>query len=199
MTMRTLADRLGTYPTSIYWHVGNRNDVLARVFETVMGEMDVPPPTTLPWDEWLALAAREYRRALHVHPNTAVLALYPLVTAADFVEAMLATLVRGGFREAQLAHAFNTFAGSVTGWVAVELSTAGGEHDQKWRDELETFVSSLPADRYPTITEHFPDLADRVFTLRWHGGASQPLDASFEAALAVWLEGLRKLRGDQGR
>ena len=100
---------------------------------------------------------------------------------------------------ARLAHAFNTFAGSVTGWVAVELSTAGGEHDQKWRDELETFVGSLPADRYPTITEHFGDLADHVFTLRWHGGASQPLDASFEAALAVWLEGLRKLRRDQRR
>jgi AcrR family transcriptional regulator len=116
LTMRTLADRLGTYPTSIYWHVGNRNDVLTRVFETVMGEMEVPAPTALPWDEWLALAAREYRRALHLHPNTAVLALYPLVTAADFVEAMLATLVRGGFREAQVAHAFKVRSRRQQSW-----------------------------------------------------------------------------------
>lgn len=199
LTMRSLAERLGVSPTSIYWHVGSRNVVLARVFELVMAEMDVPSPESMRWDRWLEHVAREYRRVLHRHPNAAVLALYPLVTAADFVEAMVATLVRGGFRGSNLAHAFNTFAGSVTGWVAVELSTAAGEQDQTWRSELETFVRSLPADRYPVISSNLGDLADKVFTLRWHGGESQPLDASFDAALAVWLDGLRRLRRAQDR
>jgi hypothetical protein len=29
-----------------------------------------------------------------------------------------------------------------------------------------------------------------VLTLRWHGGAERPLDASFEAAVEMWIDGL---------
>lgn len=190
-TMRALATRLGTYPATLYWHVGNRNEILAAVFQLVMSEMQVPDPHSMVWDQWLEVTAREYRRTVHQHPNTAVLALYPLVTSADVVEAILTALHRGGFRGPALADAFNVFAGSVTGWVAVELSAAGGEPDQQWRSEFEARVRGMPADRYPTITANVDHVADRVFTLRWHGGAERPLDRSFEAALQIWLDGLR--------
>ncbi len=192
-TMRAVADRLGTYPASLYWHVGNRNEILGQVLQLVMSEMDVPEPASMRWDVWLALAAHEYRRALHAHPNTAVLALYPLLTAPTFVEAMLTTLHGGGFRGPALADAFNAFTGSVAGWVAVELSAGGGEPDQRWRAEFEARVRGLPPSEFPTIASNLPDLADEVFTLRWHGGNEKPLDRSFEAALEVWLTGLRSL------
>lgn len=193
-TMRALAARLGTYPATLYWHVGNRNDILGRVLELVLAEMTVPAPSSMAWDKWLAAVAREYRRALHLHPNTAVLALYPLVTSADYVEMILSVLRRGGFTGPILAYAFNAWVGSLTGWVSVELSVGSGEADQKWRDEFEESIRALSVESYPTIAGNLDDLADEAFTLRWHGGAGKPLDDSFEAALAVWLDGLRALR-----
>lgn len=193
VTMRSIADRLDTYPASLYWHVGNRNEILAQVLQLVMTEMELPAPGSLRWDEWLASAAREYRRVLHAHPKTAVLALYPLLTAPDFVESMLAVLQRGGFRGASLAYAFNAFSGSVAGWVAIELSAGGGEDDQAWRSEFEARVRGISATEYPTIASNLPVLADEAFTLRWHGGADKPLDESFDAALHVWVSGLRSL------
>src|SRR5207248_4085394 len=101
---------------------------------------------------------------------------------------------RGGFRGAALADAFNTFTGSVSGWVAVELSAVGDELDDDWRRECERRVVGLLPVEFPTIAANLSDLADEVFTLRWHGGGEKPLDRSFEAALVVWLAGLRALR-----
>jgi AcrR family transcriptional regulator len=193
-TMRALADRLGTYPATLYWHVGNRNDILARVLQVVLDEMDVVDPSSMRWDLWLERVASEYRRALHEHPNVAALVLYPLLTAPTLVEAILHALHRGGFRGPALASAFNAFTGSVTGWVAVELSAGSGESDQKWRAEFEARVRALPPAEFPTIAANMADLADEVFTLRWHGGGEKPLDRSFEAALRVWISGLRALR-----
>lgn len=193
-TMRALADRVDTYPATLYWHVGNRNEILARVLQVVMDDMDVPDPSSMRWDLWLERVASEYRRALHAHPNAAVLVLYPLLTAPTLVEAILHALHRGGFRGPALASAFNAFTGSVTGWVAVELSAGSGESDQKWRHEFETRVRALSPVEFPTIASNLNDLADEVFTLRWHGGDEKPLDRSFEAALRVWISGLRSLR-----
>ena len=198
-TMRALAGRLDTYPATLYWHVGNRNEILARVLQLVMDEMAVPAVEALSWDEWLATTAREYRRALHRHPNAAVLAMYPLLTSRGFAESLLSVLARGGFHGPALTHAFNAFTGSVCGWVAVELSAGAGEPDQTWQAEFETRVRALPAEHYPTIVANLDHLADEAFTLRWHGGHERPLDDSFEFALAVWLAGLHAFRRKRRR
>lgn len=196
-TMRALATRLGTYPATLYWHSGNRNEILASVFQQALREMVVPASDAVAWDEWLATVAREYRRVQHRHPNAATLALYPIVTSADLVEAILATLAGAGFRGPGLADAFNTFVGSVTGWVAVELSMATGESDQQWNLELEDQARNAASEAHPTIADHARDIIDEVFTLRWHGGADKPMDRSFEAALQAWIAGLKVLLRSQ--
>ena len=193
MTMRAVADRLGTYPASLYWHVGNRDEILTRVHQLVMNEMDVPDPMSMRWDRWLARVAHEYRRAFHAHPNAAVLALYPVRTEPTFVEAMISALHRGGFTGATLADAFNTFTGSVAGWVAVELSAVADVPDDAWRTDFEEALRNLSPAEFPTITANLCNLADQAFTLRWHTGSEKPLDASFDTALTVWLAGLRSL------
>jgi len=47
-TTRALADRLGTYPATLYWHVGNRSQVLAAIVEHVLGEMIVRDALSCP-------------------------------------------------------------------------------------------------------------------------------------------------------
>jgi TetR/AcrR family tetracycline transcriptional repressor len=59
--MRALAHRLGTYPATVYWHVGNRNEVLSAVLELALDEIVLPSPTAAPWDEWLAQYGHDNR------------------------------------------------------------------------------------------------------------------------------------------
>lgn len=192
-TMRALAHRLDTYPATIYWHVGNRGEVLSAVVEAVFAEIELPDHGAVAWDEWLATLACAYRAAMHRHPNLAsyvATQAYARVTAPRLTEAILSALARGGFAGDELATAFNAFVGSVVGWVGAELSSIG-DFGEGWSSAYESQVLALPADEFPTIAAHLPALADRVFSLRWTSGAVQPMERSFVLALELWLDGLR--------
>ena len=106
-------------------------------------------------------------------------------------EMILSVLERAGFRGPRLACAFNAFVGSLVGWVATELIRVDGDLGDDWEQCYEQQVRSLSGDEYPTIAGNLDEVADAVFSLRWHGGADRPLDASFSFALEVWLSGLR--------
>lgn len=64
LTMRNLADRLGVAVTSIYWHIGGRDQLLDSLVERLLGEL-----ANLPVDgdspvERIASLARSQRRVL---------------------------------------------------------------------------------------------------------------------------------------
>ena len=188
-TMRAVATRLDTYPATVYWHVGNRNQLLARAVDHALEQIEVPDPAVMPWRDWLAQVARAYRGVLHRHPNLAGLVASQLI---------LAVLNHAGFEGASLAHAYNTYVGSLVGWVSVELSADPGEAGEGWQEEFAATVRELPAAEYPTIAANVEHLADSIIALRWHGGAERPMDSSFEAALGAWLSGLAsQMPGDR--
>lgn len=192
-TIRALADRLGTYPATLYWHVGNRSQLLAAIVERVLGEISVEDPRSADWREWLRRAAREFRRVVHAHPNLAPVLVSQLVVnapATRLVETVLVVLEGAGFRGQRLAWAFNTYVGSLVGWVSVELAASPPDTGEDWQDTFASTVLDLPAEQFPVIVANREYLADGVFTLRWHGGAERPLDASFEVAVEVWIDGL---------
>ena len=192
-TTRALADRLGTYPATLYWHVGNRSQLLAAIVEHVLGEISVEDPRSSGWKEWLRQAAREYRRVVHGHPNLAPVLASQLVVnapATRLVETVLVVLEGAGFRGQGLASAFNIYVGSLVGWVSVELAASPSDIGEDWQDTFASTVLNLPAEEFPVIAANREYLADRVFTLRWHSGAERPLDTSFEAAVEAWIDGL---------
>jgi TetR/AcrR family transcriptional regulator, tetracycline repressor protein len=201
-TMRALAQRLGTYPATIYWHVGSRGAVLSEVGAHVLGDAfeSLPGPTSTPWDEWLAQAARAYRRAVRAHPAVAAWAvthMHSRVTTSHRTEEVLFVLSRAGFRGGHLSDAYNAFMGSLVGWVGVEL--IADDPELGWDPEqIEEGVRALSADDYPTIVANLDHLANRTFSLRWQGGVSNPLDESFEFALGTWIEGLRRQLDSDG-
>jgi TetR/AcrR family transcriptional regulator, tetracycline repressor protein len=192
LTMRALADRLGTYPATVYWHVGNRDRVLALVVDRALRELVVPEPGSTDWREWVAAVAHEYRRVLHAHPNVAPLVAAQVLVSPptiDLMEAILAVLAGAGFRGDGLAGAYNAIVGSVVGWVSVELAVAPTGPDP-WQDEFARTVRTLDPATHPTIAANADVLADQAFALRWHGGRERPLDAAFDAAVRVWTDGL---------
>ena len=44
MSTRGIAARLGSSPTSLYWHVPSKADLHELVFDAVMGEIELPEP-----------------------------------------------------------------------------------------------------------------------------------------------------------
>jgi TetR/AcrR family tetracycline transcriptional repressor len=155
-TTRALADRLGTYPATLYWHVGNRSQVLAAIVEHVLGEMNVEDPRSIGWKEWLRHASGEYRRVVHAHPHLAPVLVSQLVVNAP----------------------------------ATRLVASPPDIGENWQEAFASTVLSLPAEEFPVIAANREYLADSVLTLRWHSGAERPLDASFEAAVGMWIDGL---------
>jgi TetR/AcrR family transcriptional regulator, tetracycline repressor protein len=193
-TMRALADRLGTFPNTVYWHVGNRDRVLALVVDRALSGITVPDPAQIGWRHWLGLAAHEYRRVLHAHPNTAALVASQVLVSPPtlgLVETVLSVLESAGYSGAALTHAYNAFVGSLVGWVSVELAATQREPDG-WQGEFARTLAGLDPEQYPTIASHHDLLADQAIALRWHSGSERPLDDSFEAALRVWLDGLAR-------
>lgn len=64
LTMRNLADRLGVAVTSIYWHIGGRDQLLDSLVERLLGELANLPVDGADPVERIASLARSQRRVL---------------------------------------------------------------------------------------------------------------------------------------
>jgi hypothetical protein len=138
---------------------------------------------------------RAYRRAMKSHPDLAawvVTHLEASVPVPGYLEQMVVVLSRAGFRDTSLVAAYNTYLGSLCGWVGMELIRA--DPDLGWDPErMQASVGELTADEYPMIVANLDELADSAFTFRWRTGIDNPLDEAFEFALSTWVEGLRSM------
>jgi AcrR family transcriptional regulator len=74
LTMRRLAQELGTGPASLYRHVANRDELLVELMDHVLGDIRPPTPEARTWRCGIEWMAREVRRVLLDHP-----AVVPLV------------------------------------------------------------------------------------------------------------------------
>ena len=201
-TMRALAQRLDTYPATIYWHVGSRHAVLSGVNDLVLvGAFgDLPDPEGLEWADWLRALAHAFRGAMHEHPALAAFAVGHLeagVAVPETLEALTLVLAQAGFRGPALTGAYNTYLGSLIGWVALELIPDDPEIGFD-PEAMEASVRELPSEPYPTLDAQRELLADQAFAFRWHGGVSRPMDDAFAFALETWIGGLRHHPDRQG-
>jgi len=197
-SMRGLARELGVHPGSVYWHVADREVLLAEVTARVLAEITLPDPA-LPWDSWLVEYARSYRRALHRHPNVVPLINYNLASnsasAFGAVEALLMQLERAGFRDQGVVDAFNVVVGSMVGFVGLELAPLPSGSAEAWQQARKEELDELPTTEFPMLTKYRTLVANRAFVTRWLPGEEAPLDGAFEALLDVIVRGLRARLG----
>jgi TetR/AcrR family tetracycline transcriptional repressor len=194
-TMRALAQRLDTYPATIYWHVGSRHAVLSGANALVLGGAftGLPDPVSVHWEDWLRAFAHAFRGAMRAHPALAAFAVGHLeagVAVPRSLEDLVVVLSGAGYRGPTLAGAYNAYLGSLIGWVALELIPDDPEIGFD-PDAMETSVRELPAESYPTIAANRQHLAGRTFAFRWHGGVEEPMDEAFTFVLETWIGGLR--------
>lgn len=83
MSMRKLAGRLDVQPMAFYHHFPNKDALLDRVADEVMGTIELPP-SDLDWDEWTRRLLHQMKHALVRHPHRVELILARPGTGADY-------------------------------------------------------------------------------------------------------------------
>ena len=198
-SLRNLAKALGVSAPAIYWHLPNRNAVLAEVIALVVS--GITPSPTLPWRDYLRCVIGDFRAALRRHPNAAPLMGAELVansaTDLHLVEGILRALLDAGFSDDRLVVAYNATCAAMVGFAMEELCPMP-EDAAAWQSVVQERLANLSGAEYPMLSQHLPALANRAFMLRWQSGVSLPMDASFDFFVEVFLAGLGVMAQHEG-
>ncbi len=194
LSMRKLASRLEVFPTTIYWHAGNKSSLLALVSESVLSQIEFPD-VSLSWDDWLMVLGMRVRGVIGRHPRFASYFLSNIQAsraAVTLAERILHKLEDGGFRGNGLTHAYNSYTGALFGWITGEFATVPEGYGEENKEFYDTVFSDPEAcDEYATISRIWPSIQNRAFMLRWDSGTVSPMAPSFELMLQSLLTGLK--------
>ena len=182
LTIRALADSLGTKPMSMYHYVDGKDAVLAAMVEAVFAEMRRPNPD-VPWREALRDRCVSARDVLRTHPWAVPLlesGSAPGPESLAHHEAVLATLARAGFSLQLMAHAYAILDSFIYGFAMEEanLAVQGGEQSPQLAEQI---AAAFDPAKYPHLVRLATEHVMRP---------SYSFGASFEYGLDLLLDGL---------
>ena len=190
LSMRRLAQELGTGAASLYWHVGDKEELLSLLLDRIVGEAETVEPDPENWQERVKELARANRRLLLKRRDAAQLSFGRIPAGPNSLPVMersLAVLQAAGLPPRVIAYAVDMvalFVGAFAFEESLRVPPLGDE--QAGVDQLAEYFRSLPADRFPTLVALAGDLTA--------GGA----DERFEFALDLLVAGLEAMaRRDQ--
>lgn len=186
LSMRRIAEELGSGAGALYWHVENKEQIVQLVFDRVIGELPLPEVDPANWQEQIKQAARDAREAMNRHPGLAQLSFgrIPLgPNALRYIEWHLSVLRAGGLPDRVAALAgdlIHLYVDSFAYEECVGMSPPSGNKGSiaDFIGELRGYLESLPPDRFPNITA----LAEPLTA----GGP----DVRFEFGLDILVSGL---------
>jgi TetR/AcrR family tetracycline transcriptional repressor len=195
-SVRTLATRLGVYPTAIYWYVPNRNELLADVVTLILSKT-VPEDRGRSWEQHLRELFENFRAAVRGHPHAAPLIGTQMVSntsmSLEFVESVLETLLRAGLTETRLVAAYNSVVAGLVGFAAQEFAPIPREDPTAWQLAVQKRLLTVDPERYPTLAANIPRLSNQAFILRWESGSDAPLEASFDVFVDIMIAGIKSI------
>jgi len=195
LSMRRLAEELGTGAASLYWHVGSKDGLLDLVLDEVIGEGKVPDPDPDRWQEQLKQIARDQRAASHRHPWVVRVSVGRIPmgpNALRYSERILAILRAGGLPPHLAVQGYLLLIATINGFTidetGVDDSADAREGSmsldpdslQEIADMASDYVASLPADRFPNMTALAGEFA-----------FSDP-DERFELLIDIFVDGLAR-------
>lgn len=154
LSMRRIADQLGTGPASLYWHVGSKDELLDLVFDRVIGELDPPDPDPDRWAEQLKDVARDMRAGIRRHRDVVRLSMgrFPLgPNALRFTERVLSILRAGGLPDDLAVSASYLLTVVVNGFMQEEAPAAAQVPEADLMRSVRDYFASLPRDRFPNL------------------------------------------------
>lgn len=193
-SLRNLAKALGVFPTAIYWYVPSRELILAAAVREMLQGV-VPQFDGVDWKKYVETLLRNFRNAIHEHPNLAPLVVTQIGnTDVDLmlVENNLRAMSAAGFSGTSVIQGHNVIMAAVTGFSVQELAPMPAKA-RAWQTEIKTRIASISPEEYPTIHALMPELVNRSFVMRWENGVNSPLDAGFELFVKTTITGLEAL------
>lgn len=124
VTIRSLAQRMGTKPMSLYYYVANKDEILDGIVDLVFGEIELPSPAGN-WREEMNRRAHGVRAALKRHPWAVGLLesrASPGAATLRHHDATLGTLRAAGFSVQLTAHAYALLDSYIYGFALQEAA-----------------------------------------------------------------------------
>jgi AcrR family transcriptional regulator len=166
MTMRRVAQDLGTGPASLYAHVANLRELEDLVFDRAAAEITPRTPDPERWQEQLADLMFEMVTVMRRHPGVARFALgrVPMgENALAVTDTVLGMLKAGGVPDRDAAWAVDMlglFVSAAGYEEAVRQQQEQGEDSMReWYDQFTDYLANLPSQRYPNVVRMAPFLA----------------------------------------
>jgi AcrR family transcriptional regulator len=185
LSMRRLADRLGTGPASLYAHVSGRDELLMLLIERAAADIVIPEPEPERWAEQVREVAYSMRNALLPHRDLAGAALANIPTgehAMRFADRLLAVLLAGGVNRRHAVMVIDLLPQLVVNDVYEgSLFARRLERQPDYFEQLQNYWSSMPADRFP----HVAAMAEEI-----SGTGEDEGELRFAFALELFVTGL---------
>ncbi|MFZ0668602.1 MAG: TetR/AcrR family transcriptional regulator [Acidimicrobiales bacterium] len=184
LTIRRLAEVLGTGPASLYRHVATREEIIALVVDRFLEPLGTQePPPGLAWQErarWLAVKFREH---LLDHTN-----VVPLMVEAQMLgpnsmagrQRVLRGFLKAGLDAESAIRAYLAIVHFTVASVQLEIQRRNGTAAD--RKALQRLFASQDPDRYPDVVANAELLA------------GEDSDLEFRFALNALLQGIDNLR-----
>jgi AcrR family transcriptional regulator len=185
VSMRRVAQELGTGPASLYAHVTSKEELHELMLDRLLGRLPRPAPDPNIWTEQILEMARAQLAMLTSYPGIARVGLETVIPAGPnaltYGEAVLAILRAGGLPDRVAVFAFDTLSLWCSAF-AYELSAVRtGELD---RDQIVTRGKEIGAYMAARPAQ-FPNLLGVGDVL-----SEATAEERFEFALDVFLAGL---------
>lgn len=183
LTMRRLADELGAGAMSVYYHVANKDELLAAMVDLVVQEMELPPPDA-GWKAALKHAATSAHQVLLQHPwATPLLLGGGGVSGARLrqMDAILGCLRAAGFSAEQTDHAYHSLDSHIMGFTLWLVGISAG---MQRLGPVSNALDLFDADAHPHLAEH----------VHQHMRERSPDEpGEFEFGLDLILDGLERM------
>ena len=195
VTMRRVAEELGTGAASLYAHVSGKEELLELMVERVIGEVAIPgppdPADPSDWQEQLKQGLRSIRAVFASHGDLARASFARIPVGENALrgsEWMIATMRAAGLPDQVVAYACDLLP-LYTMAIAYEESLFSAESSTpeqiaQFVAELRNYFASLPPERFPNIVSLAGPLT-----------AGSDGDERFEFGLEVLIRGLAAMSG----
>ncbi|MDX3799269.1 TetR/AcrR family transcriptional regulator [Streptomyces sp. AK04-3B] len=185
LSMRTLAQRLGSGTATLYRHFDNRAVLIAHVVDRMFGsvELNGAELRSMGWQQALGTVAHAMFGALARHRNAARLMVEQIPLGPNAMalrERCVAVLLDSGFPPRVAAHAYATLARYVLGFAMQVGGHGGAGSDDTGQSAV---FRSVDPELFPAtvaVAESMP----------------VPIEDEFSFGLELLLSGLARLRDD---
>jgi AcrR family transcriptional regulator len=184
LTIRRLAEVLGTKPMTIYYHVPSKDEIVDGMVEVVFSEID-KPPADQDWRSAIRRRCVSARTVIRRHPWAAPLMesrTSPGPENLGHHEAVLSCLRRGGLSWQTTAHAYAVLDAFVYGF-AFQEATLPRQAESEFVEVAHDIAAAFDPDAYPHLVDF---TVNHVFQPGYEFGDS------FEFGLDLILDGIER-------